>query len=324
MPRSLRIEFAGAIYHVMNRGDRREPIFRDDADRERFLETLVEACAKTEWQVHALCLMSNHFHLVVETPQANLVAGMRWFLGTYTNRFNRRHKLVGHLFSGRYKALLVDGESPGYFRTVCEYVHLNPVRAKLLSPEQPLRDYVWSSYPEYLKAPSRRWPWLRVDRLLGEMRLPKDSAACRRELERQMEARRQEGDNQEWGAIRRGWFFGDAELKEELLARASERVGPQHYGAERQESGEAKAERLVREELAKAGWLEADLGRRRKGDPDKVRIARRLRAETTMTLAWIAQRLQMGAWTHVSNLLSSRSREGKRMARNRIGVNSED
>jgi REP element-mobilizing transposase RayT len=125
----LRIEFEGAIYHVMNRGDRREPIFRDDADRKRFLETLGEACAKTDWQVHALCLMGNHFHLVVETPKGNLVAGMKWFLGTYTSRFNRRHKLFGHLFSGRYKALLVDAASPGYFRTVCEYVHLNPVPA---------------------------------------------------------------------------------------------------------------------------------------------------------------------------------------------------
>ncbi len=103
MPRQLRIEYAGAIYHVMNRGDRREPIFHDDFDRKRFVTTLSEACAKTKWQVHAYCLMNNHFHLVVETPDATLVAGMRWFLSTYTARFNRRHKQFGHLFSGRYK-----------------------------------------------------------------------------------------------------------------------------------------------------------------------------------------------------------------------------
>jgi REP element-mobilizing transposase RayT len=304
MPRPLRIEFEGAIYHVVNRGDRREPIFRDDADRKRFLETLGEACAKTDWQVQALCLMGNHFHLVVETPKGNLVAGMKWFLGTYTARFNRRHKLCGHLFSGRYKALLVDAASPGYFRTVCEYVHLNPVRARLLAAEPRLRDYAWSSYPEYLKPPTRRWPWLRVQRLLGEMRLPKDSAAGRREFARQMEARRrQKGGDAAWAAIRRGWFFGADELKRELLAQASERVGAQHYGAERQESGAAKAERLVREGLAALAWEEADLRRRRKGDPGKVRLARRLRQETTMTLAWIAQRLHMGVGTHVSNLL---------------------
>ena len=104
MPRQLRIEYHGVIYHVMNRGDRREAIFKDDADRERFLATLGEACLKTGWQVQAYCLMANHFHLVVETPQANLVPGMKWFLGTYTSRFNRRHELFGHLFSGRYKS----------------------------------------------------------------------------------------------------------------------------------------------------------------------------------------------------------------------------
>ena len=101
MARKLRVEYPGAGYHVMNRGDRREPISKDDADQQRFVETLGEACAKTSWHVHAYVLMPNHFHLVVETPQPNLVVGMKWFLGTYTSRFNRRHKLFGHLFSGR-------------------------------------------------------------------------------------------------------------------------------------------------------------------------------------------------------------------------------
>ena len=168
MARKLRIQYAGAVYHVMNRGDRREAIFDDDLDRERFLETLAEACAKTAWQVHAYCLMSNHFHLVLETPQPNLVAGMKWLLGTYTSRHNRRHREFGHLFSGRYKALLVDGSGDGYLKTVCDYVHLNPVRARLLSRRQPLSDFFWSSYPLYLGAPGKRPSWLRTDRLLGE------------------------------------------------------------------------------------------------------------------------------------------------------------
>ena len=94
MPRALRIEYPGAIYHVMNRGDRREPIFHDDWDHQKFLTTLAEVCTKTDWQVHAYGLMGNHFHLVVETPNANLVAGMRWFLSTYTARFNRRHQRI--------------------------------------------------------------------------------------------------------------------------------------------------------------------------------------------------------------------------------------
>src|SRR5690349_11104366 len=117
MARKLRLQFQGAIYHVMNRGDHQEPIFRGVTDRELFLKTLGQACEKTDWQVHAWCLMSNHFHLVVETPQPNLVAGMKWLLGTYTARFNRRHKLFGHLFTGRYKALFVDGS--GCYELFC-------------------------------------------------------------------------------------------------------------------------------------------------------------------------------------------------------------
>src|SRR5437870_645726 len=98
MPRKLRIQHPSPTYHFTNRGDRREKIFADDQDRERFLKTLAQTCEKTGWQVHAYCLMSNHFHLVLETPQPNLVAGMKWFLGTYTTRFNRRHREFGHLF----------------------------------------------------------------------------------------------------------------------------------------------------------------------------------------------------------------------------------
>src|SRR6516225_4286560 len=159
MPRKLRIQYPGAIYHVMNRGDQREPIFKDDADRHAFLATLGEACQKTDWQIHAYCLMCNHFHMVVETPQPNLVFGMKWFLGVYTKRFNIRHKLCGHLFAGRYKALIVDGSGNGYLRTVCDYVHLNPVRAKLIAPESPLESFVWSSYPGYLKPATHRHSW---------------------------------------------------------------------------------------------------------------------------------------------------------------------
>ena len=113
----------------MSRGDRREAIFHDDADRVEFLRTLGQACLKTGWQVHAYCLMSNHFHLVLETPQPNLARGMKWLLGTYTQRFNRRHRHWGHLFGGRYKAQLIDERKPGYLRCACDYVHLNPVRA---------------------------------------------------------------------------------------------------------------------------------------------------------------------------------------------------
>lgn len=165
MARKLRVEYPGAIYHVMNRGDRRELIFMDDADRQRFVETLGEACAKTGWQVHAYVLMPNHFHLVVETPQPNLVAGMKWLLGTYTSRFNRRHKLFGHLFSGRYKSLIVDGAGSGYLKRVCDYVHLNPARSRtrgMMAADTALKSFGWSSWPAYLLAPATRPAWLRA------------------------------------------------------------------------------------------------------------------------------------------------------------------
>src|SRR5438093_12965437 len=111
-----------------------------------------KACAKTQWMIHAFCLMANHFHLVLEAPQPNLVEGMKWLLGVYTSRFNRRHKLFGHLFSGRCKALIVDGSGSGYLKSVCDYVHLNPARVKLVEVNQRLKRFVWSSWPAYLLA----------------------------------------------------------------------------------------------------------------------------------------------------------------------------
>jgi len=311
MARKLRIQYPGAIYHVMNRGDHREDIFRSRKDRELFLKTLGEACAKTDWQVHAFCLMSNHLHLVVETPKANLVDGMKWLLGTYTSRFNRRHRTFGHLFSGRYKSLIVEGSGDGYLKTVCDYVHLNPARAKLLSARQRLSEFRWSSYGEYLKGRAARPAWLRVDRLLGEHGIPKDSPAGREEFEKRMELRRAAEDGEEFKPLVRGWCLGSEAFRAELLAQVSEKAGAEHFGQEIRESAEAKAERMVLEELKKLGWRREELGKRRKGDAEKVRIALRLRKETTMTSAWIAQRLEMGTKTHLSHLLYWQGREKK-------------
>jgi REP element-mobilizing transposase RayT len=303
MARKLRVEYPGAIYHVMSRGDRRELIFLDDADRQRFVETLGEACAKTGWQVHAYVLMPNHFHLVVETPQANLVAGMKWFLGTYTSRFNRRHKLFGHLFSGRYKSLIVDGSGSGYLKSVCDYVHLNPARAKLVTADTPLKSFAWSSWPAYLSAPSKRPAWLRVDRLLGEWGIPKDSPAGRQRLEQALEERRGAEEGEEFKPIRRGWCLGEEKFRKELLAQMGERLGAEHYGAERTETEEALAERIIEEELKRLRWRESDLRTKAKGDAKKVALAARLRAETALTVAWIAERLAMGTRGHLNHLL---------------------
>jgi REP element-mobilizing transposase RayT len=304
MPRKLRLEYEGAIYHVMNRGDRREDIFVDDRDRRRFLATLGEACEKTGWQVHAYCLMRNHFHLVLETPRANLTAGMQWLLGTYTARFNRRHRFFGHLFSGRYKALVVDGSGNGYLKTVCDYVHLNPVRAKLLGPDQPLQAYVWSSYRAYLQPPERRPGWVRMDRLLGEWGIQCSDARARRQFARCMEQRRKQEvakENGDWARLRRGWCWGPEDFREELLGRIQKMKGPYHHGEELRESEEQKARRLIQRMLAEAGWQVSDLEERAKGDTTKARVAASLRAETTMTWGWIAKELSMGHWRTAAN-----------------------
>lgn len=141
MARPLRIEYAGAVYHVTSRGNARRAIFRDDRDRARFLSTLKRVTDQYRWLCHAYCLMNNHYHLVVETPEGNLARGMRQLNGVYTQAYNRRHRRVGHLFQGRYGAILIQKE--GHLLEVCRYVVLNPVRARTV--EQP-KEWKWSSY----------------------------------------------------------------------------------------------------------------------------------------------------------------------------------
>ena len=174
-----------------------------------------------------------------------------------------------------------------------------------------MKVFPWSSYPDYLKSGAKRPGWLRVNRLLGEHRIAKDSAVGRAQFEDRMEQRRAAEDGRDYRAIRRGWCFGEKAFRKELLEQMAERVGEYHYAEERQESGEQKARGIVSAELKRIGWTEEDLKRGRKGDAKKVRIAQRLRADTTMTLKWIAEELQMGAWTHVSNLLSRQRRKRK-------------
>lgn len=305
------MQFPGAVYHVMSRGDRRENIFQSEADRELFLQTLAEACLKAGFQIHAYCLMSNHFHLVVETPRGNLVAGMKWLLGVYTARFNRRHGVVGHLFSGRYKSTLISG-APGYLRTACQYVHLNPARAGLLRPAEPIQSYRWSSYPRYLASPGKRPAWLRTDRLLGELNLSQDNAASRRRLAAHMEAWRASEDGELYTPLRHGWFLGGEEEKESALEQVRKARRASHYGEEIRQSDERQAEALIARALRERGWKASDLRARRKGDPGKLEIAEALREQSSMSVKWIAERLHMGASTHLSHLLywSRRRRAG--------------
>ena len=161
MARPIRLEFAGALYHVTSRGDRREAIYEDDADRERFLSVLAEVVRDFNWVCHAYCLMGNHYHLLIETPDANLSKGMRQLNGVYTQASNRRHGRVGHLFQGRFKAILVDADS--YLLEVARYVVLNPVRARRV--RDPAK-WQWSSYRAMIgevESPD----WLATDGLLA-------------------------------------------------------------------------------------------------------------------------------------------------------------
>ena len=192
MPRGVRIQYPGAVYHVMCRGDRREAIFGGEADREMFLGTLAEMCGRTGIWIHSYVLMSNHYHLLLETPEPNLVAGMQWFQGTYTQRFNARHRLSGHLFQGRYKAIPIEGKRPEYFRLASQYIHLNPVRAGLLAAGKPdLISYAWSSFPLFVKrAVLPRW--LRRERVFGSVELPDEGAGSRRRYRAWMARRTQE------------------------------------------------------------------------------------------------------------------------------------
>jgi len=251
MPRQLRIQYPGAMYHVMSRGNRRQDIFLDDVDRLDSLKTLAEARQKTDWQIHAYCLMRNHYHLVVETPNADMVAGMTWLQSTYTIRLNHRHKLIGHVLSGRYKAQLVEGSGNGYLRTACDYVHLNPVRAGLLQPEERLPT------PGAVLATTWRCP--NTGRTGLEWTGCWASTACPQTM-----ARLNRSLNAAW---RRGAWSP-------ATRRALKRYGA--AGAAR-----AKAERIIAGELGRLGWRETDLAARRKHDPDKIQLAQRLREETT-------------------------------------------
>lgn len=141
MARPLRIEYSGAVYHITTRGNARKNIFSDDQDREKFLGVLESVIRKYNWICHAYCLMDNHYHLLIETPDANLSIGMRQLNGIFTQSYNRRYKRPGHIFQGRYKAILVDKDN--YLLELCRYIVLNPVRAGLIElPEQ----WKWSSY----------------------------------------------------------------------------------------------------------------------------------------------------------------------------------
>lgn len=223
MARPLRIEFPGALYHVTARGDRGEAIYEDDADRRLFLGVLGAVVADVGWLCHAYCLMTNHYHLLIETPDGNLAKGMRQLGGVYTQKSNRRHRRSGHLFQGRYTAILVDGDA--YFLAVARYVVLNPVRAGMVADAA---DWPWSSHPAMIGAAAAP-AWLTTGRLLAAFARGRAAAV------RGYRAFVGDGIGRDsiWADLNRGVFLGDDAFVSRMLARRP---------ADRPDPGVAKAQ----------------------------------------------------------------------------------
>ena len=270
-----------------------------------FIETLAEVCARTGWKICAFVLMPNHYHMVVETPEANLVAGMKWFQGTYTKRHNYRHQEWGHLYQGRYKSVIIDPGDSGYFRTACDYVHLNPVRTGLAGDADSvsLGEYRWSS-SWYLSRPLSETPsWLSLGRIVEDSTSKADSRQSRRLYLESLE-QRDEVEESAYRPLRRGWCLGSAEFKEGLrgeLCETLERIERDSMvGEVRRMHDETEAERLL---IYASGLVELDLAGvdlLKKGDFRKGLIAWFLSKNTSVGQKWIANRLGMGDSSNVS------------------------
>ncbi len=268
-----------------------------------FLKTLGDACNRCGWRVHVFVLMGNHYHLLLETPEPNLVDGMRWLQGTYTQRFNARHKVWGHLFQGRYKALLVDGGE--YFSTVSSYIHLNPVRANCFDLEKgTLSDFKWSSFRGYLY-PSERPGWLTVDRVLKSCSF-EDTALGRAAYRKAMQKRVLailHSDNpakadEMWDQIRRGWIFGSAEfcsqVRGALENAAMGKRRDSHSGGAVARHDKQAAEKLLGNGLDVLKVNREMLQKLKKGDDRKKVIAWLIRRNTSVKNEWISEALNMG------------------------------
>ncbi len=211
MARPLRIEYAGALYHVTSRGNAQEAIYREDKDRRDYYSVVFEVCERFNWVIHAYCLMDNHYHLLVETPEGNLSKGMRHLNGVYTQRFNQNHTRVGHVFQGRYKAILVQKES--YLLELARYIVLNPVRARMV---RSARDWPWSSYRATIgeiESPG----WLHTNWILSTFAKRKKTAIIRyKEFV-------SEGKNQPtpWEYLKNQIFLGTEKFVEEMQLKIS-------------------------------------------------------------------------------------------------------
>ena len=310
MARKLRLEYPGACYHVINRGNYRADIFKTEGAKVAFEACLLEACAKSNWVLHAYVLMSNHYHLALETPDGNLVAGMQWLQATFANRFNKRRGARGHLFQGRYKALLV--EEGGPLGQVCHYIHLNPVRAGVVTVDA-LKDYRFGSY-WYLPRPKQRPAFLQFGAALGEAGDLADKAAgwqSYRDYLAWHAADGPAGRSKAYVTLSKGWALGSTDFKRALIhdhalaasSRAWESQGAQEIRAEQ---WRAALDRCLRH----TGKTTAEIKAERKSADWKIAIAAILKLKTQASNRWLCEQLHMGTPVAVSQLTGLLHRQG--------------
>lgn len=291
MARKLRIQFEGAMYHVINRGNYRRDLFGNDGEGQAFLEAVKEAKKMMGWRLHAYVLMRNHYHLALETPEPNLVEGMHWLQSTWATRFNRFRNERGHLFQGRYQALLI--EDAAVLGKVVDYIHLNPVRAKIVSAEQ-VGNYPWSSLGGIVKGSGT------VDDLgwRAAGRFGTDEAA-RKAYE--MYLIEVGGDEARWEALglkglSKGWAIGSSGWRRAMAKEFGHMaLNPGWERAEVKELREGAWESQLERMLKALGREEADLATKPKRQDWKVEMAVRIRMESGASITWLADRLQLGA-----------------------------
>jgi len=313
MPRQARIESAGAFYHVLNRGNYRQDLFKVGQSGEQFERTLFEACSRFGWRVHAYVLMSNHYHLTLETPEPNLTLGMQWLQSTFANRFNRAVRERGHVFQGRFKALVV--EDGAALLAVVNYIHLNPVRAGLVTVRD-LREYGMSSFPKYFWDKSRRpaclsnavWLWEagRLKPTLGGMRCYQAYLAHQEEAD----PRKRE---ELYRRLCRGWYIGTQEGKQSYLEGWLKQRRSRTEGSGLRGYGDDAAEVLLGKGLSCLGKSRSDLGRGLKGADWKVILACWIKGQTGVSNRWLSEHVHLGAASGVSRLLRNQ-REPARKA----------
>lgn len=297
MARKPRIEFAGAIYHILSRGNYKKDLFSMDGSGWAFEKALFETCERTGWLLHAYVIMGNHYHLALETPEGNLVEGMQWLQGTFGNRFNRFRKEQGHVFQGRYKCLLVEpGES---VLGLVNYIHLNPVRAGMVSLQE-LRRYALSSFPKYFVR--KPHSCLKRGDFLNQAGFPDSISGMKRygEYLELQEAADPQKKVELQRRYTRGWAIASKAYKKELAKHYEKMsVAKDWGGKELRELNESRWEDLVEAMLREHGKSEDDLLRDKKLADWKQGMARELRRQSAASNPWIAGRLNMG---HPSNI----------------------